>query len=294
MKNCPFCGEAVHESAIKCKNCREWINKNELYKRKYEKIKLFLYAAWTKKLRKIMKLTLIILFWIGIVGVVIFIYMNQDNRDTGLKNKEIELLENRSPLSLVSDTKNSPYYQEFIAWDTIQINTKDYPKSSGIDLIVAYPKSWNISPGTLPNTVSYASSPIDKNSQQIGFTILIKKNSENITLQSLKEKRINAYQGENWWEYQEWGYTSIKNQTFAWSIYRVKTERVGANIYAYSLSYNTIIQNKFVQFQFMTLGNISIGSELDNFFQKKVIEQYLKDNIPLFNLIMNSITINNH
>lgn len=40
IKNCPFCGEEINESASKCKHCGEWLNGHNCHDLSNEKIEL--------------------------------------------------------------------------------------------------------------------------------------------------------------------------------------------------------------------------------------------------------------
>ncbi len=232
---------------------------------------------------------------IAIILIITSFFFKKDEPDNELNmTMNYDLQNNKSPMSLISwtgESLNEPY-QEFLNKETTMIYTKDYPNSKGINLAIKYPKSWNINEWNGQNIILKWSSAIS-NLIQRNFLILVRENTEKITLNDLRLNWKDQFRWVDGIEYKDGWYITLWWQWFSWDLYYTTTKQDGIDLFMQTLVYSTIIDSKFVQIQFASVSWIKGDMEVDKVLRKISLKKELLEDIMLYDSMIKSLEIKN-
>ena len=178
--------------------------------------------------------------------------------------------------------------QAFLGGQKTKYSTKGHPKAKGINISIEYPSSWQRSEGERPNIVQKFTSGASKNFTQC--LILIKDQPYFMKLFSSKGISDVMFTQETLKEMVPESATFIKGEQTkydgeigAWMTYIIRTERAGMRGEIYTLQHLFLYSGKLIMLQCGVGGLASSGAS---------VEQEFTRYLPLFQLIGNSIVIN--
>lgn len=176
-------------------------------------------------------------------------------------------------------------FELFNKGDNLKYYTKDHPKAKGLNISIEYPKNWVAKEGERPNIVQKFSGSVDKYGISSICMILILDSPYKSDAEF--ERDIPSVQGLNAMVppgaiFMNGGHTKYDGQSGLWITYSAITERAGLSLKAYSMSQMFYFAGKIVTIISTTGG----PKEYDN-----VIYSTFRQNLPLFQLIGNSVII---
>ncbi len=178
-------------------------------------------------------------------------------------------------------------FQEFTSGFVSKFNTKNHPKAKGTDWTIKYPQSWRCLEGDRPNIIQKIVSEFGNG--DIYVSLMVKDLPKNF---SIKDSEINNvfFTSKNAKE------LFITSEMTFESFKRVTIEGLPAGEIVYSLTLSRLDYNipmKIVTFYFIYKSQLYILTHGIASMEEEFISKNWKSLKPLFDLIANSIVINN-
>lgn len=175
----------------------------------------------------------------------------------------------------------------FARGQRVKFSTAGHSKAKGLSITIEYPKTWQAVEGERPNIVQKF---VSREGSRNGTSLLMIQDLPVDTSHMTEKEMTKILSPEairqfipNGGKFISGKRTKIDGLPGAWVVYTVESERAGANLRLYSITFISYFRNKLITLQ-CAVGGLASESSVEQ-------EQKFKTLIPLFQLMANSIIV---